>query len=36
MPYITSIERMGLEKGERLGLEKGHLEEIQKNIATSL
>jgi hypothetical protein len=32
MPYITSIERMGLEKG----LEKGHLEATQKNIATSL
>ena len=28
MPYITSIERMGIEKG--------YLEDIQKNIATSL
>jgi hypothetical protein len=28
MPYITSIERMGLEKG--------YLEAMQKNIATSL
>jgi hypothetical protein len=28
MPYITSIER--------IGIEKGNLEQIQKNIATSL
>jgi hypothetical protein len=32
MPYLTTFERWGLEKG----LEKGRLEEIQHNIATSL
>ena len=44
MPYLSSIERWGLEKGLekgleqglKKGLEEGRLEEIQHSIATSL
>ncbi|NEO52501.1 MAG: transposase [Okeania sp. SIO3B5] len=36
MPYITSIEEIGLEKGEQIGLEKGELKSTKESIITVL
>ena len=36
MPYITSIERMGLERGRQEGLQQGRQEGLQQGEATVL
>ena len=34
VPYITSIERMGIQKGLQQGIPQGRLEKVRQNITT--
>jgi hypothetical protein len=36
MPYVTSVERLGIEKGMEKGLKQGRKEGLQDAIATAL